>query len=229
MATSDLKWLDEDFSNYGVVQLDSQESHEEPLTLKPAPEIPPPVQISKPTLESSFQVDTDLVLSRLKRSLWPFKYENFFEGETPDLYSPFWITTTLVLVLLAASNSHTHTIYGVVSIPSLFYSLSLAVPGVLYCLLSNRGSGHSYYFLLSIFGYSWVYFVVAAVVSFLPYFWLRVATWLVSAALSVFFLKHNLWAEVERVIPTEKYIVLGIVIAEQLIIILFTNISFLGN
>ena len=229
MATSDLKWLDEDFSNYGVVQLDSQESHEEPLTLKPAPEIPKSEPPAKLTLKASFQVDTELVVSRLKRSLWPFKYENFFEDNNPDLYSPFWITTTLVLVLSAASNAQTENIYGVVSVPSLFYTLSLVVPGVIYCLLSTNGSQYTYFTLILIFGYSWIYFLIAAVLSFVPSFWVRLASWFLASFASIYFLKHNLWSEVERVIPTQKFFAFGAVLCGHLIIIFFTNMYFLAK
>ena len=229
MATSELNWLDEDFSNYGAIDLDSQQVPEEPLTLKPAPEFPKHEPPAKFSLKSSFQIDTNLVLSRLKRSLWPFKYENFFEDNNPDLYSPFWIITTLVLVLSAASNAQTQNIYGVVSVPSLFYSLSLLVPGVVYCLLSHNGSKYNYLTLISIFGYSWIYFLIAAVLSFIPVFWIRLASWVLASSASIFFLKQNLYPEIERLVPTQKFFALGTILSGHLILLLMTNIYFLSK
>lgn len=228
MAESDLKWLDEDFESYGAVQLDSQENHDEPLTLKPAPELPSPVS-SKLTIKSSFQVDTDLVLSRLKRSLWPFKYSSFFEDTLPDLYSPFWIVTTLVLLVSAASNMQSSNIYSIVSVSTLFYSLALIVPAIVYCMISSSGSQLQYYTLLSIFGYSWVYFIIASICSFLPYWPVRLVIWLLAAAGSIFFLKINLWEEVERFIPGQKFLALASVVCGHLIILLSTNLYFLAN
>lgn len=228
MAETDLKWLDEDFESYGAVQLDSQENHEEPLTLKPAPELPQQLP-SKLTIKSSFQVDTDLVLARLKRSLWPFKYSSFFEDTTPDLYSPFWIVTTLILLISAASNVQNSNVYSIVSVSTLFYSLSLIVPGTLYCLLSHSGSQFDFYTLLSLYGYSWTYFIIASICSFLPYWPVRIIAWLLAAAGSIFFLKINLWEEVERFIPGQKFLALADVVVGHLIILLSTNLYFLAN
>lgn len=229
MATSELNWLDEDFSNYGVIDLDSQEVHEEPLTLKPAPEVPKHEPPAKFSIKSSFQIDTNLVVSRLKRSLWPFKYENFFEDNNPDLYSPFWIITTIVLVLSAASNAQTQNIYGVVSVPSLLYSLSLLVPAVVYCLLSNNGSKLNYLTLISIFGYSWIYFLIAAVLSFIPVFWIRLASWILASCGSIFFLKQNLYTEINQLVPPQKFLALGSILTGHLILLLMTNIYFLSK
>lgn len=228
MAESDLKWLDEDFESYGAVQLDSQENHDEPLTLKPAPELPQQVP-SKLTIKSSFQVDTDLVLARLKKSLWPFKYSSFFEDAMPDLYSPFWIVTTLILLISVAGNVQNNNVYNIVSASTLFYSLALIVPGILYCMLSNSGSKFDFYTLLSLYGYSWTYFILASICSFLPYWPVRLLAWVLACAGSIFFLKTNLWEEVERFIPGQKLLALASVAVGHLLILLSTNLYFLAN
>lgn len=58
-----------------------------------------------------FNVDTVDVGDRIVRSLVPIK--NFFEviGENPDLYGPFWITTTLLFALTISSNFSSYIAY----------------------------------------------------------------------------------------------------------------------
>lgn len=58
-----------------------------------------------------FDVDTVDVGNRILRSLVPTK--KFFEvtGDNPDLYGPFWITTTLLFALAIASNFSNYITY----------------------------------------------------------------------------------------------------------------------
>ena len=161
MAT-ELKWLEDDFQNYGAVQIDITEPVEETLTLKSLPEVVPKEKI---TIKNAFQVDTSIVLLRMKKAIWPLKSENFFENSQIDLYSPFWITTTLVLAISATSALQNHTVSILISSATMLYSLVLIVPGILYCLLSHNGSGIEYYGILSIYGYSLIHFLIPAIFS----------------------------------------------------------------
>ena len=63
---SDHKWLQEDFQKYGIVQLDADDPPDDSLTLKSPPEIEP---TQKLTLKQAFQVDTSIVLLRLKKAI----------------------------------------------------------------------------------------------------------------------------------------------------------------
>eukprot|EP00761_Pharyngomonas_kirbyi_P002892 gb/GECH01002896.1/.p1 GENE.gb/GECH01002896.1/~~gb/GECH01002896.1/.p1 ORF type:complete len:330 (+),score=61.36 gb/GECH01002896.1/:1-990(+) len=52
-----------------------------------------------------FDVDTNQVVDRVVRALLPFRL-SFLDAvkDNPDLYGPFWVTTTLVVVLSVAAN-----------------------------------------------------------------------------------------------------------------------------
>lgn len=54
-----------------------------------------------------FDVDTEDVKDRLKLALIPFK-DTFFQisKDSPDLYGPFWILTTLIVMIAANGNIH---------------------------------------------------------------------------------------------------------------------------
>lgn len=49
--------------------------------------------------QTYFNIDTTTVLQRMKRALLPLNVDSFFGEETPDLYTPFWIATSLVFLL----------------------------------------------------------------------------------------------------------------------------------
>lgn len=199
---SELKWLDEDLDNYGVVQLDIPETHQDtPLTLKAVPTTILPEKFS---LKETFQIDTSMVLNRLKKAMWPPKAENFFEEVQPDLYSPFWIITTLILLISTASAMQTHSIGVLVTSASLYYTMVLAVPGAIYCLLSHNGSGMQYYHIISIYGYSFVHFLYPTIVSFFVHWTIRWAVWAVAAGISLWFLHKNMWAEIEKCLQSQK-------------------------
>jgi hypothetical protein len=52
-----------------------------------------------------FEIDTDLLVKRVLKSLLPALAPFYTESDpTPDLYGPFWITTTLIVDIAFASN-----------------------------------------------------------------------------------------------------------------------------
>ena len=115
----------------------------------------------------------------------------------------------------------------VVSSASLFYSLALVVPGTLYCLLSQNGSGFDYYAIVSIYGYSLLNFIFPCIFSYFLNYWIKWAVWSVAAAFSLVFLKKNLGEEIERILPNQKFLAAGVVLIGHLCLILSANLYFL--
>lgn len=216
-----MNWLEDDFSNYGVVQLDSVDPPPENLTLKSPPESQPE---QKFTIKQGFQIDTSLVVLRLRKAIWTLKSENFFENSLPDLYTPFWIVTTLVLVISATSAMTTHNISTLITSATVFYTIGIVIPGVLFCMLSSNGSSMQYYYIVSIYGYSLVHFFIPCAVSFLLNWVLSLSIWTIAAVLSLIFLKKNLWDEIEKFIPNQKILAIGVIVAGHLLLVLSTNI-----
>lgn len=221
--SSELSWLDDDFSGYGVVQLDSQEIPQENLTLKAPPEIPAP---EKFTLKRAFDVDTQIVVERLKKALWPIKGEGFFDKAMPDLYTPFWIVTTLILVIFVVSRMNNQDVSVIVKSSSLIYLVSVIVPASLYFLISQSGYCE-FYTLLSFYGYSFIHFVIAGLMSVFVNWIFRTLVWTLAGGLSLFFLYKNLKELVITNVPNQKFVALGIVIAGHLSVIIATNVFFL--
>ena len=125
-----------------------------------------------------FNVDTTDVGGRVARSLVPIK--NFFEaiGENPDLYGPFWITTTLLFALTISSNFSSYIAYWMngrenewgydfvtvtVGAAVLYTYLVLAALGV--WLTQKYWLKHNLSFVscLCIYGYSLTPFVIGTV------------------------------------------------------------------
>ena len=222
--SSEPRWLDEEFDNYGVVQLDVTEPYQDtPLTLKPAPELLIPEKFS---LKQTFQIDTATVLLRLKKAMWPLKAENFFQDAGPDLYTPFWIITTLVLLISTASAMQTHSVRVLVTSASLYYSMVLAVPGAVYCLLSHNGSLMQFYHLVSIYGYSFVHFLLPTIFSIFLHWAIRWAVWTLAAVFSLWFLHKNLWAEIEKFLQSQKIPVGIVVVCGHLGLVVSANLYF---
>lgn len=223
---SELKWLDEDFNNYGVVQLDEQDPVQETLTLKSPPEV---FVSEKLTIKQSFQIDSEIVLIRLKKALWPLKSQNFFEDTPADLYAPFWILTTLILIISTASAMKNHTISTLMTSAGLYYSLALSVPGVIYCLLSHNGSNIQYYYIISLYGYSLVHFLFPAIFSYFLHWVLGWIIWTVAAVFSLWMLKQNLWEEIEKYLPKQAFFAAGAVVCGHLCIVISANLYFLAS
>jgi hypothetical protein len=74
-----------------------------------------------------------------------------------------------------------------------------------------------------------VHFLVAALASFLSYWFLRLAAWSVACILSLIFLKKNLWEEIANFAGGNKALVVGIVACGHLLIVVSTNLYFLAS
>jgi hypothetical protein len=225
MMNKDLKWLDDDFQNYGVVNLESEESVQENKPLTDTK----PIELEPMSLKLAFDIDTQEVVKRLKTVILTVNSDKVFENSHPDLYAPFWLVTTLILLISAAAHFQNKKITTLASLATLIYSLFLLVPGILYCLLSPSCPSLQYLRLLSLYGYSYCHFFLAAIVSFLPYLELGLLFWALSFCGSLFFLYKTLFPSLFGVSQGHKTLVFGVLASSHLLLLISTNLYFLAS
>jgi hypothetical protein len=121
-----------------------------------------------------FDVDTQVIVKRTLKSLLPALKSFYEEGEQPDLYGPFWITTTLIVVIASASNLANYFVaenqiswqsdFTKVSFAaSMLYSWLLIIPMIVWFLLKRFGCEKPLATIISYYGYSFTVFSPTAV------------------------------------------------------------------
>ncbi|KAL6049122.1 Yip1 domain-containing protein [Balamuthia mandrillaris] len=148
-----------------------------------------------------FNVDTKEVGSRILRSFLPFSVRFFDSVENnPDLYGLFWVSTTLIFVMAAASNfsdwlemrNEFHYDFRRVSVgAAVIYSYVVIVPILLWLVFRWLRVQLSLLQILCIYGYAMFVFIPAAAVCILPFEWLRWLTVGLAVGLSLVFLLMN--------------------------------------
>ncbi|KAJ3670864.1 hypothetical protein LUZ60_008290 [Juncus effusus] len=156
-----------------------------------------------------FDVDTSDVLERIRDSLFPFN-GNFNEKTTekPDLYGPFWISTTLIFAAAAIGTfvayfehkwhkkEWAYDINLVTWSAGLFYGYVTLVPLVLFLVLKYFSAPSGLVQLWCLYGYSLFVFIPASCLSIIP---LEIFRWLVvsiAGFMSAAFVSVNLKAHI---------------------------------
>lgn len=152
-----------------------------------------------------FDVDTSAVLSRCWAALFPrANFLDVLEGN-PDLYGPFWIATTVVLILFlggtisqylstTGKSAFAYDFRLLSGAAGLIYGYTLVIPVALYLALRYFGS-ESANLLESwaLYGYSNLIWIPVAAISWSP---ISILNWVfvgVGFGLSVVFLVRNLY------------------------------------
>ena len=154
-----------------------------------------------------FDVDTTDVMTRLSSSvMYCRRTENFMtdiQGK-PDLYGPFWITTTLVFTVAFCSHMSAWLqswMYGgnwendfqsLMNAATLIYGFAAAAPVLAYFALRQVEVNLGIVSLACLYGYSLAIFIVASLVCLVPS---TTAIWLSllgAAGVSSVFLMRNL-------------------------------------
>ncbi|KIX06311.1 uncharacterized protein Z518_04286 [Rhinocladiella mackenziei CBS 650.93] len=192
-----------------------------PATLPHDPSAVPPKHMlwSISFYAQFFDVDTSTVLHRCRTAILPFlpntpPFLDTMDGN-PDLYGPFWIATTVVVILfLAGTISHKLATEGkkhfeydfklLSGAAGLIYGYTLFVPLGLWAAL--RWFGAQSLELVecwALYGYSNLFWIAVALVSWSPLNGLNYALVGLGYAVSVFFLVKNLYPVISA---TEKKI-----------------------
>ncbi|KAI2625187.1 Yip1-domain-containing protein [Xylaria nigripes] len=172
-----------------------------------------------------FDVDTSSVLTRCWAALWPrANFLDVLEGN-PDLYGPFWIATTVILILfLGGTISQYLANRGTAPFAydfellsgaaGLVYGYTLFVPIALYGALRYFGSPSADLLeCWALYGYSNLIWIPVALISWSP---LTVLNWVfvgIGWAVSVAFLLRNLYPVLSATDHRTSKILLVVVVA----------------
>ncbi|KAJ8766070.1 hypothetical protein K2173_020586 [Erythroxylum novogranatense] len=188
-----------------------------------------------------FNVDTDIVVSRLMSSFYPIGGDFFSKIDAnPDLYGLVWISTTLVFVLASFGNCATYLIQkntdnsaswsfdvGYVNVAACsIYGYAIAVPLAFYFLLQYLGSNASLIQFWCMWGYSIFIFVLSSFLMVIPVEILRWITILGAGVDSAFFVTSNLKSYAEG---SDLTVVLVASFCLQLALAIFIKVKLEGN
>lgn len=152
-----------------------------------------------------FDVDTGEVLRRCRAVAFP--YSNFLDvlDGNPDLYGPFWIATTVVVILFLtgtisqylASTGKSHFAYDFTLLSGaagLIYGYTFVIPvGLWGALKWFKAESANLLECVALYGYANLVWIAVALISWSP---ISILNWVFTAvglALSGFFLVRNLY------------------------------------
>ncbi|RWR86141.1 protein YIPF1 [Cinnamomum micranthum f. kanehirae] len=185
-----------------------------------------------------FNVDTDVVVDRIKGSLYPIN-RNFFENieDNPDMYGPVWISTTLVFMLAALGNCATYLMqkrsdkstawsFDVSYVnwaACAIYGYVLVVPLAFYFLLQYLGLNASLTRLWCMWGYSLFIFIISSFLLVVPAEFFRWIIIIAAGSASACFVALNM----KSYIPgNDLTVVVVSALALQLALAIFIKICF---
>ena len=184
-----------------------------------------------------------MIKIRLATSLIPFNSRVHAQYKpNPDLYGPFWIYTTLIIVLAIAGNlsrfiqmgsaAFTYNYNFVPIAATVIYSIGLGLPlglKLLMRLLGNEFFNGTFLELVGIYGYSFTSFIIPALLCLIPVQFLQ---WLFigySAVTSTGFLLATMWHGLTEVPPRTRLIVIAAVSGVQVGFLLIFKMYFFQN
>ncbi|KAI1083625.1 Yip1-domain-containing protein [Whalleya microplaca] len=204
------------------------------------PGLPPPATASSSSSSSKrylwtlafyaqfFDVDTSSVLARCWAALWPrANFLDVLEGN-PDLYGPFWIATTVVLILFlggtisqylatAGDAPFAYDFKLLSGAAGLVYGYTLVIPVLLFGALRYFGSESANLLeCWALYGYSNLIWIPVALISWSP---VTILNWVfvgVGFGVSVAFLLRNLYPVLSATDRQTSKVLLVLVVALQL-------------
>ncbi|KAL9050538.1 MAG: hypothetical protein Q9162_006565 [Coniocarpon cinnabarinum] len=170
-----------------------------------------------------FDVDTNDVLKRCAASVFPrSNFLDVLEGN-PDLYGPFWIATTVVVILFLtgtmskslAGKDMAHSGYDfklLSGAAGLVYGYTAVIPSLLWGALKYSGSeAASLLETLSLYGYANLIWIPVALISWSNISILNYVFVGIGFVLSCLFLVRNLWPVINST-PKQRAKILLIVV-----------------
>jgi protein YIPF1/2 len=163
-----------------------------------------------------FDVDTKDISSRISQSLFYCqRAENFMSvvSAKPDLYGPFWITTTLVFTIAVCSHMSSwlsswmygsnwqYDLQSMVNAATVVYGYAGLVPTVAYLYLRQIDVDVRFTSMLCLYGYSLSVFIIASLLCLIPsntIIWLSLLT---SAGISSVFVMRNIVPQINERAP----------------------------
>jgi len=178
-----------------------------------------------------FDIDQDQVLMRIFNSFYPRLSGNYiadYVQPNPDLYGPFWISTTLIFSIAIfgdlstfiqnysadAASEHIGDFTWVTAATSLVFFYVTVVPALIYFFQVYRKCDvqYRYFEILCMYGYSLSIFVPLTALWFLlPFYWLRWLTTISTVAASGCVISYALYELVRN--DTNKLVSVGFIAA----------------
>lgn len=189
-------------------------------------------------LQEYFDVDTDEVYQRFMASMIPFNtsFIKLVEGK-PDLYGPFWIYTTLVLII-AATGSCTKWFQGVKQedffqefVPlaaSVIYGIGFCLPLIIKGLIFLFDGETSFILILCIYGYSFSIYIPVCLIC-TPFPKLQGILLFIGVFFSSALLLVNFWKELNKYQGNKSYIILVVIGIFQVSLFLVLKFSFFAK
>ncbi|KAM3423605.1 Protein YIP [Cercospora zeina] len=172
-----------------------------------------------------FDVDTTSVLYRCRNALYPrANFLDVLEGN-PDLYGPFWIATTVVVILFLTGTISQYLAYQgkghfaydfrlLSGAAGLVYGYTIFVPLALWGVLKWSGSESANLMeCWALYGYANIIWIFVALVSWSPLTALNYAFTAVGLAYSSVFLTRNLFPIVSAIDAKRSKVLLIVVMA----------------
>lgn len=172
-----------------------------------------------------FDVDTDQILLRCRAALFPRQnFLDVMEGN-PDLYGPFWIATTVVVILFLTGTISAYLVsegkgrfeydFKLLSgAAGLIYGYTMVIPIGLWGVLKWFGSESANLMeCLALYGYANLIWIPVALVSWSPLTALNYAFVAVGFALSAVFLFRNFYPVVSATDQKTSRILLVVILA----------------
>ena len=178
-------------------------------------------------------------------SLMPFNQKFYMEYQKkPDLYGPFWILWTLVVVLAIAGNLHRyweyadpskHFTYTFAIVPasiSILFGIGIGLPLALKVVLKFFGNGNDTLVPIlhgiGIYAYSFSSFILASLLcGAIPNEFVHWVLIIYSAVTSILFIISTYWADLSNTLDSKKrMLVVGGICAVQLSLLLIFKMYF---
>ena len=187
-------------------------------------------------LRKYFTITTDEVRQRLIHGLIPFNSKFYdISVNSPDLYGPFWIYTTLIFVI-AAGGSLSKYFQGKTTsnffqqfVPvagAIIYTIGFGLPFVIYIFLKCFGESTSYFSIVCVYGYSLTVFIPIMLVCSCGFAWIQWILLLYGAVTSTGFILVNYWRLLTQQNSNKKYGLIGIIVLVQLGLFLTLKLYF---
>jgi len=192
-------------------------------------------------LRKYFDVDLDDIKNKLIASVNPVstKFQELAE-KTPDLYGPFWIYTTIIFLVAVAGNLSNYLNapntskyeYNFSFVPmSAFYiyGFGFGLPILLSFMMKIFSTDISSVLIVCYYGYSFTIFAPTVLLSIIN---VEIAKWIFlgyAIAHSTAFLITNLWKELSKYVEKSRYIILGIIVLVQVILLFALKFYFFGS
>ena len=193
-------------------------------------------------LKKYFQITSDDFFKRFLESLVPYnnKFQETIE-KNPDLYGPFWIYTTLILVIASCgsltifferkSNSTKENFFQkfIPIAASVIYIIGFGLPILLTFLMKLFGSNVNFVNIICTYGYSFSVYIIAVISCITT---LQVLQWIFLAYAcfsSTWLLVVGYWKELEKYPNNKKYIICGIVLIFQVGLFLLIKMYFFSK